>query len=125
MKRLYAAIAFLIIAAGLCVFEQYTVESAYTEATAYINNASAALENNDYTAAEENCKALSEYWNKKYPYMSAMIDHGSLDDAGVTINSLTDLCRNKSDDLQSELIAAKNMIKSIRDHQKITFGNVF
>ena len=36
MKKLYIAIAFLIIALGLCVFEQYTVQSAYHQTTEYI-----------------------------------------------------------------------------------------
>ena len=95
MKKLYIAIAFLIIALGLCVFEQYTVQSAYHQTTEYIDNAMEGLEKNDYKAVEKSCDMLSKYWNKKYPIMTAMIDHGPLDDASVTINSLNDLAKNK------------------------------
>lgn len=57
--------------------------------------------------------------------MTAMIDHGSLDDASVTINNLEDLAENKSDSLEDELVTAKNQIKSIYENQRITFGNIF
>lgn len=125
MKKLYIAIAFLIIALGLCVFEQYTVQSAYHQTTEYIDNAMEGLEKNDYKAVEKSCDMLSKYWNKKYPIMTAMIDHGPLDDASVTINSLNDLAKNKSDELETQLITAKNQMKNIHDNQCITFGNIF
>ena len=125
MKKLYIAIAFLIIALGLCVFEQYTVQSAYHQTTEYIDNAMEGLEKNDYIAVEKSCDMLSKYWNKKYPIMTAMIDHGPLDDASVTINSLNDLAKNKSDELETQLITAKNQMKNIHDNQCITFGNIF
>ena len=125
MKKLYIAIAFLIIALGLCVFEQYTVQSAYHQTTEYIDNAMEGLEKNDYKAVEKSCNMLSKYWNKKYPIMTAMIDHGPLDDASVTINSLNDLAKNKSDELETQLITAKNQMKNIHDNQCITFGNIF
>ena len=125
MKKLYIAIAFLIIALGLCVFEQYTVQSAYHQTTEYIDNAMEGLERNDYKAVEKSCDMLSKYWNKKYPIMTAMIDHGPLDDASVTINSLNDLAKNKSDELETQLITAKNQMKNIHDNQCITFGNIF
>lgn len=125
MKKLYIAIAFLIIALGLCAFEQYTVQSAYHQTTEYIDNAMEGLEKNNYKAVEKSCDMLSKYWNKKYPIMTAMIDHGPLDDASVTINSLNDLAKNKSDELETQLITAKNQMKNIHDNQCITFGNIF
>lgn len=125
MKRLYVAIAFLVIAISLCVFEQYTVSTTYSKATAYIDNAIEQTDKEDYKAAKKTCKQLNDFWGEKQKYMTAMIDHGSLDDAGVTIGSLEDLADKESDSLEDELINAKNQIKSIHDNQKITFGNIF
>lgn len=125
MKRLYAAILFLAIALSLCVFEQCTVKSAYKEASGYINTAIEGLEKNDYSTVKEACKSLNDFWGEKQKYMTAMIDHGSLDEASVTIGSLEDLAENESDSLEDELITAKNQLKSIYDNQKITFGNIF
>lgn len=125
MKKLYIAIAFLAIALSLCIFEQYTVHSAYHQTTQYIDSAIKSLDKNDYKTVEKECEKLSKYWNKKYPIMTAMIEHGPLDDASVTINSLNDLAKNKSDELETQLITAKNQMKNIHDNQCITFGNIF
>lgn len=125
MKRLYVALCFLAVAISLCIFEQYTVNSAYKEATVYINTAMEQVDNKDFENAKNTCKSLNDYWNKKQKYMAAMIDHGALDDAGVTINNLEELAENKSDSLEDELITAKNQIKSIYENQRITFGNIF
>ncbi|MGN1201838.1 MAG: DUF4363 family protein [Eubacterium sp.] len=125
MKRLYVAFCFLAIAVSLCIFEQYTVNTSYKEATAFINTAIEEVEKEDYDSAKETCKKLSDYWGEKQKYMAAMIDHGSLDDANLTINSLEELADSKSDSLEDELITAKNQIKSMYENQKITFGNVF
>lgn len=125
MKRLYVAVFFLVFAIGLCIFEQYTVESAYRETNEIIDTAMKYLDDEDFEKTAEECKKLDTYWNEKYPYLTAMIEHGSLDDAKMTISSLKELAKNESDELESELIMAKNQIKSIRDNQKITFGNVF
>lgn len=125
MKRLYVALAFLAIAISLCIFEQYTVNEVYQEASAYINTAIDEIDREDYSSAQNTCKKLNEYWDKKQKYMAAMIDHGSLDDASVTINNLTYMAENESDSLEDELITAKNQLKGMYDNQKITFGNVF
>lgn len=125
MKKLYIAIAFLAIALSLCIFEQYTVHSAYKQTTEYIDSAIEGLDKNDYKTVEKECDKLSKYWDKKYPIMTAMIEHGPLDDASVTINSLNDLAKNKSDELETQLITAKNQMKNIHDNQCITFGNIF
>lgn len=124
MKRLYLAIGFLAIAISLCIFEQYTVSNAYKQTTAYIDSAITAVKKDDYESAEKSCTQLSEYWNKKYPYMTSMIDHGPLDDATVIINSLDELAKNESDELETELITAKNQVKIIYDNQRVTLGNV-
>ncbi len=125
MKRLYVAILFLAVAVSLCIFEQYTVSSAYKETTAYLNTAIEEVEKEDYESAKMTCKSLKAYWSQKQKYMAAMIDHGSLDDTSITILALDELAESESDSLEDELITAKNQIKSIYENQKITFGNVF
>lgn len=125
MKRLYVALCFLAVAISLCIFEQYKVHSVYKETTEYINTAIEQVDKEDFEKAKSTCKSLNNYWDKKQKYMTAMIDHGALDDASVTINNLEDLAENKSDSLEDELVTAKNQIKSIYENQRITFGNIF
>lgn len=125
LKRLILAVSFLLICIGLCTFEQYTIESTYKETTAVINQAIEYTEKEDYSKAENACKKLAEIWDKKYPCLTAMVEHGVLDDAGITINSLEDMASQKNEALRETLIEAKNQIKAVRDNQKITFGNIF
>lgn len=125
MKRIYIAVLFLAVAVSLCIFEQYTVSSAYRETTEYLNMAIEEVEKEDYESAKRTCGNLRDYWSQKQKYMAAMIDHGSLDDTSITILALEELADTESDSLEDELITAKNQIKSIYDNQKITFGNVF
>ncbi len=125
MKRLYVAAVLLAIVIALCGFEQYTVISTYKTSNEYINAAIEEVESDDLEKAEESCKGLEEYWEKRLPYMAAMIDHSSLDEASVSINSLCDFAEKGSDDLESELITVKNQIENIYEGQKITIGNIF
>lgn len=125
MKRLYIALGFLAVAVSLCVFEQYTVITVYKEASAYIDSAIEQADKQDYDRVKETCKKLNDYWDKKQKYMTAMTDHGCLDDAGITINNLTDMAESESEGLEDELITAKNQIKGMYDNQRITFGNIF
>lgn len=125
MKRVYLAFALLAVCIGLCAFEQYTVETTYREATDMINQAVEYTDSGDFASAERVCAQLSDYWQEKYSTLSAMIDHGMLDEAGTTIYALEDCAREESDDLHSELITAKGQLKAVRENQKITPGNIF
>lgn len=125
MKRLYIAVLFLFISVSLCVFEQYTVKSTYDQMTGYIETAIEYKNKNDNENAEKTCKAMSEYWENRQPFLTAMIEHSSLNETSVAINSLNGLAQENSDDLVENLITAKNQIKSIYDNQRISFGNIF
>ncbi|MGN1420498.1 MAG: DUF4363 family protein [Eubacterium sp.] len=125
MKRVYLALGLLLLCICLCIFEQYTVETTYKETTALIDEAIEYTDKEDFKKAEETCKALTDYWDKKYPVLTAMIDHGMLDEAGTTIYSLEDMAKEKSDDLHDNLITAKNQMKIVRENQRISAGNIF
>lgn len=125
MKRLYIAIAFLIIAVSLCTVEQISVEKVCKTSVEYLDNALTQVNDKDYKRAEETCISLDKYWKKQYKFLSAMIDNDQLNGFSVTVNSLGELAKNKNDSLEYEIINAKKQIESIADNQKITFGNVF
>ena len=124
MKRIYLALTFLALCIGLCIFEQYTVENTYNRTSEYIEQAIEYTDKEDYQSAKAECKKLTDFWNKRYPYLSAMIEHGTLDDAGITIYSLEEMAQEKSEDLKENLIDAKNQIKMIRENQRISPGNI-
>lgn len=125
MKRVYLAVSFLVICIALCIFEQYMVESTYKASEGYVKTAIEYAQQEDYKKAERVCTEFADYWNKRYLALTAMIEHGTLDDASITINSLEDMAKEENEELISELITTKNQIKNIRDNQKVTLGNIF
>ncbi|MCM1285057.1 MAG: DUF4363 family protein [Acetobacter sp.] len=125
MKRIYAAISFLIIAISLCTTEQVIVSKMYESSSEIISQAVTAIKKDDYKQTERLCSDLNKLWQKNYPLMSAMVDHGSLEDASLSISSLEDLAEQKSDSLEDSLIELKNQIKAMKKGQEISFGNIF
>lgn len=122
MKKIYIAIVFLIICAGVCTFEQVTINKVYSQTTAIINTAMELNEKKDFKGAKNECKRLRDTWSKSYPYLSAMIDHAQLDSASAAIKSTKDI---NEDELNQKLIEAKNEIQILKENQSITLGNIF
>lgn len=125
MKKIYIAIVFLIICAGVCIFEQVTINKVYNEATEIINTAIDFNEEKDFESAKNQCKNLRDTWSKSYPYLSAMIDHAQLDSASAAIKSTNDISKENKDELSEKLIEAKNEIQILKENQSITLGNIF
>ena len=75
--------------------------------------------------AQELCAELDSFWQNNHPLMSAMIDHGSWEDASLGIKTVYDLAVNESDGLTDALTELKNQVEAMRESQKITFGNIF
>lgn len=125
MKRLYIAIGLILIALAVCITDQCTIKSAYTKTNAYIDSALTALENDDFDSTQKNCRELKEYWDKIYPFLTAMIDHDALDEAKLTINSLQKIEEEEADEMRTGLYSAKSQLSLIYDNQRVTFGNVF
>lgn len=125
MKKIYIAIVFLIICAGVCIFEQVTINKVYNEATEIINTAIDFNEEKDFESAKNQCKKLRDTWSKSYSYLSAMIDHAQLDSASAAIKSTNDISKENKDELSEKLIEAKNEIQILKENQSITLGNIF
>lgn len=125
MKRVYAAAVILIISVLLCVGEQRLVEKIYTGSTEIIRQAIEASDSKDYKKAQELCAELDSFWQNNHPLMSAMIDHGSWEDASLGIKTVYDLAVNESDGLTDALTELKNQVEAMRESQNITFGNIF
>lgn len=125
MKRVYAAAVILIISVLLCVGEQRLVEKIYTGSTEIIRQAIEASDSKDYKKAQELCAELDSFWQNNHSLMSAMIDHGSWEDASLGIKTVYDLAVNESDGLTDALTELKNQVEAMRESQKITFGNIF
>ena len=114
MKKIYIAIVLLILCSGVCIIEQVT-----------INTALDLNEQKDFLKAKSQCEKLRKIWSKRYPYLSAMIDHSQLDGASAAIKATKDISKNDEDELSEKLIEAKNEIQLLKENQSITLGNIF
>ena len=122
MKKIYIAIVLLIICSGVCIIEQVTINKVCSETTSIINT---ALYLNDFLKAKSQCEKLRKIWSKRYPYLSAMIDHSQLDGAGAAIKATKDISKENEDELSEKLIEAKDEIQLLKENQSITLGNIF
>ncbi len=125
MKKVYVAILLLGICAGVCIFEQTTINNVYNNTNEIIDTAIKYTEQKDFEKSKKECEKLNDYWNKKYTCLSAMIDHAQLDSANASIISAKEIENDDFDSLKEKLIDAKSEIEIIKENQSITLGNIF
>ena len=89
------------------------------------NNLNSGSEQKDFFKAKSQCEKLRKIWGKRYPYLSAMIDHSQLDGASAAIKATKDISKANEDELSEKLIEAKNEIQLLKENQSITLGNIF
>lgn len=125
MKKIYIAIFLLCICAGVCIFEQTTINNVYSNTSSIIDTALNYSERKDFENSQKECIKLNEYWDKKYVFLSAMIDHAQLDSANASIISTKEIENDDFDTLSEKLIEAKSEIEIIKENQSISAGNIF
>ena len=104
MKKIYIAIVLLIICSGVCIIEQVTINKVCSETTSIINTALYLNEQKDFLKAKSQCEKLRKIWSKRYPYLSAMIDHSQLDGAGAAIKATKDISKENEDELSENCL---------------------
>lgn len=125
MKKVYIAFLLLSICAGVCIFEQTTINNVYNNTNTIIDTALSYSEHKDFEKSKKECEKLNTYWSKKYTCLSAMIDHAQLDSANASIISTKEIEKDDFDSLNEKLIEAKSEIEIIKENQSITLGNIF
>lgn len=61
MKKIYIAIALLIICSGVCIIEQVTINKVYSETTSIINTALDLNEQKDFLKLKVNAKNSGKF----------------------------------------------------------------
>ena len=121
MKRLWFAIIFLCIAAGLCAGEQMYVRSLYTEMSEKISAAEAALDNNKQKEYVKQTKEIAKLWNDKNDLLYAVSEHGILDSVAVQIRSMP----YGEGDEKKELHSLRAQLFAYYENEKISLANIF
>ena len=85
MKRTWFAILFLLLVAGLCIFEQHTVKTTFENMETLLQSMDAAAAEENYPEAERKARQLQNIWTARYPTLCVLMEHRALQEAGVTL----------------------------------------
>ncbi len=94
MKRIWYAVAFLILTLSLCTYEQIFLNNSCQKAISYSYEIEKEVEKNDFKKAEELCVKAEENWKKSYDILSMMIDHNILNNEKLGFKVLFDTIKN-------------------------------
>ncbi len=121
MKRLWFAVAFLIIAAGLCVGEQCFIKNFHSEMEQKITAAQSAAEEGNTEKLKQKTDEMKMYWDKNNNLICTITNHGVPNDFGSKIKSVD----ADSDGVEEALAEVYGWNNVLYENQKITFANVF
>lgn len=116
MKRIWFAVAFLIIAAIACVFEQYNINSFCNKTEELTDAAIIALKNGDNEKYDEAVNGLLDFWNEKNDLLFALSGHVLLDELSIKINSL----KNRSEHIYD----VKAVLRAYRENGIVKLSNI-
>ena len=78
MKRTWFAILFLLLVAGLCIFEQHTVKTTFENMETLLQSMDAAAAEENYPEAERKARQLQNIWTARYPTLCVLMEHRAL-----------------------------------------------
>lgn len=122
MKRIWFSVVFIIIALGVCTYEQLTVNSYYKDITQTIDS---ALESTNEDEKINYCHEVSQKWDEFFKKITLVTDHSIVQSADVSVGTLEMLADKRDDSVDDALIETKSELEQIFDASKITFSNIF
>lgn len=114
MKRVWFALAFLLICTSACIGEQIYINEFHKELNTIIVKA-------EKERTEENIKAVQKYYKKSSKLLTAICDTERLDELNQSIKYLDE----NDKDIGSALATARTISDSIYESQVISASNVF
>lgn len=109
MKRLIAAIVFVIMCFALCIVEYSFVANCERKYTSQIDDILLLTENGERQQAQELCTKLHKQWDKSSKIIDLFLIHNQMDDIGGIIVTLGNYVKYEND---SELFAMGDKIKN-------------
>ena len=126
MKRLYAAIAILVLLVAFGLVERYSAVKASKETLELIEEAENAAKNDgseEYVA--QVCTKMSEVWHSNKPALELFLPHNDLDAADLAVDKLVIYSRlADKENTKVYIVEMKNRMKSLGDAEKINIYNL-
>lgn len=126
MKRIWYAVAFLILTLTLCTYEQIFLNNSCQKAISYSYEIEKEIEKNNFKEAEELCVKAEENWKKSYDILSMMIDHNILSNENLGYKVLFDTIKNNDTEESLEALREiRSNAELIVSLCEISFSNIF
>ena len=94
MKRIWIALAFIIFALSMGVFEYVYVKNTYEKCMDNIEKCYTYFSSNEYNKAYTECKYAEKTWNNSSKILSIFLVHSQLNDISKNIDELCDSAKN-------------------------------
>lgn len=126
MKRIYIAVAFIIISLAAAVSELCYVSSSVDYFTEKISISDDCIENEEYTKAAELMREIEKEWQESTRITDVLLIHDYVDSIGGGISVMRSFSQSKSrDDYFSESARVKKELASIKESEFVYLENIF
>ena len=116
MKRLWAAMAILVVVTGLCWWGVHTTIELSNELSTTLQEARNAAEQGDFERAADLSNQAEENWRKFHKTLSTFIQHTRLEAIDLSLASLSPLIEHGAvDEFSSECARAAAQIASLQE----------
>lgn len=124
MKRIFVAVALLVLVASLAVSSSLTVNRCYRTLTKEIQKTETLYKNGEST--EEQLSSLKKYWKKVEPVLMFFANHSYVEEIGIHINRLISLSTtNDNGAFTAESAELKTRLDYLKDSESLTFESIF
>lgn len=126
MKRLMISLALLLGVLALSCYGTGYVTSTYEDIVRELSRGEELMQSGEYEAAREHCSRAEKIYEDNEQYLAAFLNHGLLDDIGVSLAAVPPLANEESlPEFFSRCKEAEISLRHIRNDNKFLIGNLF
>lgn len=126
MKRLIISGLLLAVIITVSVIGLFYINNNYEEITDAITRGEECLTSGEIKRAKEYIKEAEERYVKAEKYLSAFVNHSTLDEIGVSIAAIEPFTSGEEEaEFRSHCKEAKTALKHLKNDMAISFRNLF
>lgn len=125
MKRIYIAIAFLIIALTTGIFEMFYVTNKIDELNEEIISADNLVKSENYDGAKSVLASAETEWQKNLSIFDILLIHDYVDEISVNLSAMRSyVATQNNDNYLAESAGIKKQLTSIKDSELVQIENI-
>lgn len=125
MKRIYIALAFLIIAVTVGIFEMFYVTNKIDELNEEIISADNLVKSENYEGAKDVLASAESKWQKNLCIFDILLIHDYVDEISVNLSSMRSYVATQSNEnYLAESEGIKKQLTSIKDSELVQIENI-